>query len=580
MIQSCSSFASSCRYLYQLFNSKGWLPRRQEAEDEKVNGEDALVTHQEVRDWGDERRDAMIVSVSHAWETREHPDPCRFQLQNLGQCLKLYDAAYSSDLWIFFDYTSLFQWRRDANHELSYQRAMRNVQVLYAHRSTLTFRMECLTPQAMWTAAENDPTFKIPVYHGPSRMVVPLPLKELVRNSNLYLVRGWCLAEREWSASRSVMEQNVAIDGGSGEDQEIKKNPTSPDVFHQRMAQSVFTHRVDCDSVIELQKKIFHAKVTIRKQLVLDHLTNADVDELAASLPHYRSLKVLKIDRFTADVEQVIAFAQAELPFMSLFFLQEEICWRSWVVQSVFFLNARKQHFAWQALRSLPLQKLELRHLEGPEGTGVASAQARSLRSVRSDFCGSLWSLHQALAAMLKDHKSLKKLVLNWCEVGDVGAQALGFWWVLLFLIGGIFHHFPQIPVDFHEFVARRLWPMHWSTTIPSPISTSVQIRLVIRGSRPGSCNSQFLSNFTFCTAQALANAMQHDQSLSYLNLWGNQIGDNGVEARVVQFSNLDFTFCTSQALANAMPQNKTLTILDLRRNPFGHAGKQARWVA
>ena len=329
MIHSDSTISISafCRYLYQLFNLKGWLPRRQEAEDDtcEVTGKkkSALVTHQEVREWGDGRRDAMIVSVSHAWETREHPDPCRFQLQNLVQCLKLYDAAYFSDLWIFFDYTSLFQWRRDANHELSYQRAMRNVQVLYAHRSTLTFRMECLTPQAMWTAAENDATFKIPVYHGPSRMVVPLPLKELVRNINPYLVRGWCLAEREWSASRSVPDQNVAIDGGSGEDQEIKKIPTSPDVFNQRMAQSVFTHRVDCDSVIELQRKIFHTKVTICEQLQLTKLTKDDVDELVASLPHYRKLKVLVIDEFTADEDQIIAFAQAGPPFMSLFLLYE-----------------------------------------------------------------------------------------------------------------------------------------------------------------------------------------------------------------------------------------------------------------
>ena len=262
----------------------------------------------------------MIVSVSHAWETREHPDPCRFQLQNLVDCVSLYDAAYSSDLWLFYDYTSLYQWRRTAEEELSYQRAMRNVQVLYAHRSTLTFRMECLTPQAMWSAAENDPASKVPVYHGPSRMVVPLPLKDLVRNSNLYLVRGWCLAEREWSASRSVIGQNVVIYGGSGEDQEMKKIPTSPDVFVQRMARSVFTHRVDCDSVIELQRKIFFSKVTKCEQLHLTHLTNADVDELVASLPHYRGLKVLKIDRFSADVEQIIAFGQAEPPFMSRFF--------------------------------------------------------------------------------------------------------------------------------------------------------------------------------------------------------------------------------------------------------------------
>ena len=438
MIHSDStiSILAFCRYLYQLINSNGWLPRRQEAEDDtcEVTGKkkSALVTHQEVRDWGDGRRDAMIVSVSHAWETREHPDPCRFQLQNLVDCVSLYDAAYSSDLWLFYDYTSLYQWRRDAKEELSYQRAMRNVQVLYAHKCSVTFRMERLTPDDMWTAAENDPTFKVPIYHGPSRQVVPLPLKELVRNTNLYLVRGWCLAEREWSASRSVPDQNVAIDEGSGEDQEIKKIPTSPEVFNQRMAQSVFTHRVDCESVIELQKKIFHTKVTIRKHLVLEDLTKDDVDELVASLPHYRSLKVLEIRRFSADVEQAIAFAQAKPPLTS--FLHEHICWESWGVQAV-FLSMLESSILHGRLWDLCLWRSCCyriwKVLKAPE---MPWPRLGHWDSVRSDFCGSLWSLHQALGEILKEHESLKELKLWMCQVGDLGAQAQSF----AILIGGI----------------------------------------------------------------------------------------------------------------------------------------------
>ena len=76
---------------------------------------------------------------------------------------------------------------------------------------------------------------------------------------------------------------------------------------------------------------------------------------------------------------------------------------------------------------------------------------------------------------------------------------------------------------------------MPCSTTRPSPISASRKIILVIRGSRPGSFNSQFLSGFAFGTFQALANAM---------------------------------------------PQNKTLTNLNIRPRFFGDAGEQARWVA
>ena len=82
------------------------------------------------------------------------------------------------------------------------------------------------------------------------------------------------------------------------------------------------------------------------------------------------------------------------------------------------------------------------------------------------------------------------------------------------------------------------------STTRPSPISTSVRMRLVIRVLRPGfSFLWRHFSNLPldfmishFCL-QALANALQHNTTLTHLNLWANQIGVGGVEARVLQFS-------------------------------------------
>ena len=74
------------------------------------------------------------------------------------------------------------------------------------------------------------------------------------------------------------------------------------------------------------------------------------------------------------------------------------------------------------------------------------------------------------------------------------------------------------------HFAHRRLWPMPCSTTRASPISTSGEIRLVIRVSRPGSCDSPFLSDVTFFTSQALPNALQHS----------NDFGDAGRQARWV----------------------------------------------
>ena len=69
------------RYLAELVLGQQPLPRRQEAESLKFSSggttQTALVTHEEVQEWATGSRKAIMCSISHAWETREHPDPCR-----------------------------------------------------------------------------------------------------------------------------------------------------------------------------------------------------------------------------------------------------------------------------------------------------------------------------------------------------------------------------------------------------------------------------------------------------------------------------------------------------------------------
>ena len=97
------------RYLYHLRKSKETLPRRQEADSARcANNETALVTHDELKAWAKDPTRAIICSISHAWETREHPDPCGYQLEQAVNAVSLYEAAYEAEVWIFYDYTSLY----------------------------------------------------------------------------------------------------------------------------------------------------------------------------------------------------------------------------------------------------------------------------------------------------------------------------------------------------------------------------------------------------------------------------------------------------------------------------------------
>ena len=217
------------------------------------------------------------------------------------------------------------RWRRNAKEERSYQKAMTNVQLMYSHSSTLTFRMEHITPQDMWTRALNDEEHKIPVYDGESRGIKLLPLKDLMPNRNDYNERGWCLGEKDWAAARSVPAQNLLIDGEEDEKEKIKKIPTEPGQFMHRMCTAKFTWANDRESVIDLQRKIFKQKVTICKGLHLEDLTAHDMEELTAALPHYKELKVLDIQKFTAETAQFKAFFEAQPSQSLLSFYFEKI---------------------------------------------------------------------------------------------------------------------------------------------------------------------------------------------------------------------------------------------------------------
>ena len=273
-----------------------------------------MVTHAELSEWAAGRKDALICSVSHAWETREHPDPCRFQLRQLVNCVSLYDAAYHDDVWVFYDYVSLFQFERQREEEeRSFRLAMQNMHVLYAHEYSLTFRIESLTPDAVWQAALQDSSFQVPVFHQASGAVQQLPLKDLVENRVPYGDRGWCRGEVQWSCARNRTAQHQRIDAGDqvGTDELKGKVPMSPAAFEQLMADARFTHRSDKEAVSQLQAKIFHDKVTTCEEAVLENVPAEEVRHLAESLKFYKRLRALKLINVFIGEEEAKALGEA-----------------------------------------------------------------------------------------------------------------------------------------------------------------------------------------------------------------------------------------------------------------------------
>ena len=231
--------------------------RRQEAEKEACkDGRPAFVTPAELSTWESDR-DALIMCVSHCWETREHPDPCGHQLEQIANSTALYYAAHGVPVWVFYDYMSLFQYVRDIDQNRSYQMAMNDMHVLYTHETSYTLRVETLAPEALWQRCMDKP---LSVYHEPSGCVTTVSLHDLLRHSPPYCERGWCQAELEFSSCRSQTARNQQIDagiaqGGSEQTQYPKgKVPMTPAHFEEIMGNLVFTWRdADLEKVQQMQ---------------------------------------------------------------------------------------------------------------------------------------------------------------------------------------------------------------------------------------------------------------------------------------------------------------------------------------
>lgn len=164
-------------YVWSLCETRKLLPRRQEAEHEIFESpsgwQTALVMHEEVIRWakgGSEESEALLCSISHCWESREHPDPCGYQLEMIARASWWYALAYSpAPVWLFIDYTSLFQYKReeDSPEDKSFRKAMNAMHVLYCHEYNLTLAIWSLTPQKLWEKLSGD-GHKVLIYHEPS----------------------------------------------------------------------------------------------------------------------------------------------------------------------------------------------------------------------------------------------------------------------------------------------------------------------------------------------------------------------------------------------------------------------------
>ena len=212
-------------------------------------------------------------------------------------------AYYPAPVWLFIDYTSLFQYKReeDSPEDKSFRKAMNAMHVLYCHEYNLTLAIWSLTPQKLWEKLSGD-GHKVLIYHEPSGAMKEVTLEELTRNLVEYLSRGWCQAELQWSTTRSDSTAHQRIDKGkTGRARFRAVMPLRPVLFKKKMQSLKFTHRSDTDTVFHLQESVFMEKVTTCKQGTFSEVDEQRFRDLLQALPYYRSMESFTLTHFKCE---------------------------------------------------------------------------------------------------------------------------------------------------------------------------------------------------------------------------------------------------------------------------------------
>ncbi|CAE7801837.1 NLRC3 [Symbiodinium sp. CCMP2592] len=258
-----------------------------------------------------------LLTVSHCWESKQHPDPWGSQLQRLVNIISAYQEAVfeatgveNAECWIVIDFICLPQYPRNTVQQQCFQRAMKSMHMLYAHNAVdRVVRLEEPTSDFEKLFAPNfidiyhedvhvqhhrkptKPTHPVPEKAG---RFGPQPFSALELNSTPYTARGWCIAETQW------MSASNCIHGYA---------PMLPATFQKRVQETAlkFTHRSDATAVMQLQEMVFWKKAKACRELDVAWLPHDEFLLLTEALPHYVNLRELRI--FHCDIRSELAVA-------------------------------------------------------------------------------------------------------------------------------------------------------------------------------------------------------------------------------------------------------------------------------
>ncbi|CAE7771598.1 unnamed protein product [Symbiodinium sp. CCMP2592] len=381
-----------------------------------------------------------VVTISHVWETMEHPDPCGFQLAQIVQqmdtdavrALKTGISCNRHDVHFFIDFVSLYQYKREhQGQEDSFRKSLSSMHLFYANSDV--WRIECLTPKTMWwwrllrgSAAH--------VYSEEQSSTADVRLRALKRNKTAYANRGWCAAEAEWSkpGSKDISQTGyIALlfvklrcrllslfffFTGTG-----NELPLQPEEFRQLVQRLRFTHRSDLDSLLDLQRQVFDEKLLV-EFIAIRRAYPSQVHRLLEMLPLYSRLQRFILTHTHLKPATALELLRMLTAKVTLSSLSLELPHTNLGLASVVLL-------AEVLVDNATLRTLNVGGSRAGDTGAAALAEAllrnRTLHELGLQFAGVGTDGALALARGLEANDTLRKLDLTINPIGPRGLRAL-----------------------------------------------------------------------------------------------------------------------------------------------------------
>jgi len=355
-----------------------------------------------------------VLTISHPWHAREHPDlelvTLRAIVSELKRLMNEHFGPWGlAEIGIFFDYSSLYQNKPHARtpwEENLFQQALQNMAIWYAHEATFVFLVD--SPKAL-------PPHEQRGWCSFERAVMQLGKNDSYACDPFLVERFGCPATIPHKITK-IGDRNARA-----------SVPLSPDRFDEMLLCKTFTNGTDCAIVQKLYRSTIQDMYAVMTVFDMSRLGWGDTDAVvladtikAVTLPHVRLFSLygnaIADNGVTALCASLRDHACPNLEKLQL----AENCLGAPAAAAIADLL---RSGAVPRIRSLNIGRNEVGAI-GANLLGSALPSTLETISMHSNKLGSA-GVH-AIASSLCRMPKLKEIVLGHNEAGDDGAQALG----------------------------------------------------------------------------------------------------------------------------------------------------------